>query len=78
METFEEDQLFLAETTGITAALGGPEAIYSKRLNTFQEHDPGERTRKYFKELSAKQKQKLWKLYKLDFELFGYKAKPYL
>ena len=37
-----------------------------------------EKTKRYFKMLNASQLTKLYQMYEVDFEMFGYSAEPYL
>ena len=65
--------------------------LIPKDIDTYHVHPSGERTvtsigamdkknkiRKYFSALSDNQITKLYKLYKLDFEIFGYDENEYL
>ena len=50
--------------------------VFCQQLNSVPHSN--DRTLKYFRKLSKNLKQRLYKMYELDFELFGYEAEPYL
>ncbi len=84
LETFDDDTRHIFHLTNLTSMISMKEA--GKRLNPsrkrLSQHDgrsEGEQKGlKYFSELSKHQKEELYDLYRLDFELFGYSPEPYM
>ena len=75
IETFAEDLRYIAKLANIQDILTDERIGFSRNTNGFTRD---EKTLKYFKMLSSTQIRDLYKLYRLDFELFGYSAKEYL
>ncbi len=74
VETFDEDVLYIVNKAGLVDELLDPDYMDPDsihRLNSVP-HDVN-RTEKYFAKLSSAAKRKLYDLFRLDFELFGYK-----
>ena len=74
METFNEDRKFIGKLAGIDLA--------SIRLPFTETHlsrggTSKDRSRKYFSELKLKTVKKLYKIYQVDFEMFGYSPLSY-
>ena len=70
LETFEEDLRFIGRLAGVT---------FSKIVS---HHSSGGRTdrlaRQYFQQMDRHTVWRLYKLYQMDFELFGYSPDMYL
>lgn len=65
-ESFSEDMVHVLEATGLM------EAEEREKLNAVPHTE--NRTAEYFAQLDAGQRQRLWRLYQVDFEMFGYNA----
>ncbi len=74
VEQFDEDVSYVFRATNLTKFIPMQEADLI--LNSVPHKD--NRTLEYFKTLSSEQKERLLKLYKGDFDLFGYSAEEYL
>ncbi len=72
-EALEEDLTRLLELAGVGAVPG-----LRLTLHTNAMPPKPNKTMKYFKTLSPEVVRKLYQIYKLDFEMFGYSAKNYL
>jgi len=73
METFDEDSAYISEHTALEL-----ESEEKAILNATPEHDERRRTLKYFNTLTQDLKMRLFELYKVDFEMFGYSAEEFL
>ena len=74
LETFNEDRKFIGKLAGVDLA--------SIRLPFTETHlsrggTSKDRSRKYFSELKLKTVKKLYKIYQVDFEMFGYSPLSY-
>ena len=70
METIADDMEFIAERSGLAAT--NISLPWSNRRNS------GDKVSlNYFRGLPVNQLMGLYRIYKLDFEMFGYKVEPY-
>lgn len=81
LETFDEDAEFVFRSSNLTRTI--PVAEASSRRNIARgraghRDGGGDKVRAYFSRLSREQKLGLYKLYQIDFEMFGYSADMYL
>ena len=70
METIEDDMEFIAESSGLAAT--NISLPWTNRRNS----GPGV-SLDYFTQLTVTQVVGLYRIYKLDMEMFGYKVEPY-
>ena len=71
METLEEDMNFIAETSGLAST--------NISLPWANRRGSGEQgSLDYFRKLDLDRTQRLFAIYRLDFEMFGYSVQPYL
>ena len=70
METLEEDMNFIAETSGLAST--------NISLPWANRRGSGEQgSLDYFRQLDLDRTQRLYAIYRLDFEMFGYSVQPY-
>ena len=76
METWNEDLYYIIQKVGLQKVFPFNKAntshINAGKLNTI------EKTGEYFDKLSQKQKEDLYHMFQLDFEMFNYDPKIYL
>ena len=75
LETFDDDLKYIVHTAGIANLILTSD---TEALRNVAPVADKERTKKYFGMLGKKQKEALFEMYKLDFELFGYRADEYM
>lgn len=68
-ETFAEDTMHIVEKAGVRESIG-----QLRDLDMFEDPEPINR----FTELTQEEMKKLYEIYKLDFEAFGYNFSAYL
>ncbi len=76
VETFDEDFKYIVHTAGLGDII--PTSDIDIKRNAVPVAHADNRTHKYFELLTKEQKQDLFKVYELDFELFGNSADEYL
>ena len=74
IETFPEDLRYILAKTGNDAAIRGDERYNGEARSETAE----ERIAKYFKQLDKGLRRRLYKVYRPDFEMFGYSGKEFL
>ena len=76
METYDEDFAYIAQKLNLTSLLNNAE----RRKNQTPESDQtqSERIKKSFSLLDKDVRQRLYQLYRIDFEMFGFDASSYL
>ena len=77
LETFDEDFTYIAQKLNLTALLTRTE----KRKNHTSGKEPysqSKRIKKYFSLLDKGVRRRLFQLYRMDFEMFGFDASTYL
>ena len=75
METWNDDLDYIIRKRGLEKVLPLPKAAkncHSSKLST------KEMTKEYFDTLSQRQKEDLYHMFRLDFEMFNYDPKMYL
>ncbi len=75
METFDDDVRYVLALTGLDQELNLPDET-NIRLNKASGDE--DRTRRYFAQLDKDRKERLFQLYKYDFEMFGYSPRGYM
>ena len=92
VEHLENDLKYIAFRNNFTSALSSMNSklhIHSSRGKRFEkprmevskkknEKEKMEKTKQYFKMLNSSQLSKLYQMYEIDFEMFGYSTEPYL
>ncbi len=81
LETFREDEEYIIRSSGIADTISPESAAAGKVWNAGRiksKADDEDKVRKYFSQLSLEQKRALERIYRIDFEMFGYSAKEYL
>lgn len=73
METFSEDVKYIIRKKNLDLPLSN-----SNHSKNSARYDTAKITAKYFSQLSKQQIKDLYKMYRMDFELFGYDIKDYL
>ena len=76
-ETFDDDLRFVAQAKGVDELL---DTLGEKLNSNAPESGTGEteRTKKYFDELTRSEKEKVLEMYRIELEMFGYDAEPYM
>ena len=75
METFNEDIKYIMDTAGASKVIWGDD-IEMLQKNSSPKNSST--TLNYFSQLPKDLKKKLYELFEIDFELFGYSADEYL
>ena len=79
METYEEDFTYIAQKLNLNTLLTRKEKRKNRTAGKVSpEYSQSERIKKYFSLLDKEARQKLYQLYRMDFEMFGYDASSYL
>ena len=78
MEDFDDDVEYIIRRTNLTALMG-----QTKYVDNPSSPNPGSRSREsriasYFSMLTGDTKKRLYELFKVDFEMFGYDGRKYL
>ena len=76
METYDEDFTYIAQKLNLTTLLN--DVVKRKNRTPGSKHSQSERIKKYFSLLDKEVRQRLYELYKIDFEMFGFDASSYL
>ena len=79
METYDEDLRYIAQKLNITTLLSNANnrrAVNSRKSGSKQSQS--ERIKEHFSLLDKEARQKLYQLYRIDFEMFGFDASSYL
>ena len=77
METYDDDFTYIAQKLNLTTLLTHAEKRENQTPGS-KTHHQSERIKKYFSLLDKEARQKLYQLYRMDFEMFGYDASSYL
>ena len=87
IEHFEAGIEYIAQVTNLTNILPNKKSKYqlhpsggkrySLPINISEKHKK-EKVNKYFSQLNTEQLERLFSMYKIDFEMFGYDVKEYL
>ena len=76
METFEDDFRYIAQKLNITTLLSN--AKERKNSSPGSEQSQSKRIEEHFSLLDKEVIQRLYQLYRIDFEMFGFDANRYL
>ena len=76
METYEDDFSYIAQKLNHTTLL--TDAEKRKNQTPGSKLSQSERIKKYFSLLEKEVRQRLYQLYRIDFEMFGFDASSYL
>ena len=76
METFDEDFKYIAQKLNITTLISN--ANERKNLSPGSKKSQSERIDEHFSLLDKEVRQRLYQLYRIDFEMFGFDANSYL
>ena len=76
METWNDDLYYIIRKRGLEKVLSMEKVATSHHHAT--EHSTKEMTKEYFKTLSQEQKEGLYHMYRMDFEMFNYDPKIYI
>ena len=76
LETYDEDFIFIARKLNIPTLISHAEE--RKNWSPGSKQSQSERIEKHFSLLDKEVRQRLYQLYRIDFELFGFDANSYL
>ena len=76
METYDADFRFIAQKLNLTSLLTHADKRMNKKSDS--KLSQSDRINKYFSLLEKEVRQRLYQLYKMDFEMFGFDATSYL
>ena len=74
METFDEDFRYIAQKLNIATLLSNA----NERKNSHSKQSQSKRIEEHFSLLDKEVRQRLYQLYRIDFEMFGFDANSYL
>ena len=81
METFDDDVRYVLSMAGLDQELNlapPPPTRDEERVRLNKASGDEDRARRYFAQLDKDRKEKIFQLYKYDFEMFGYSTKGYM
>ena len=76
METYDDDLMYIAEKMNLTAILA--HAGERENMTPGSKQSQSRRIKEHFSLLEKEVRQRLYELYRIDFEMFGYDASSYL
>ena len=76
METYDEDFRYIAQKLNLTSLLTHADKRDNKKSDSKQSQP--DRISKYFSLLEKEVRQRLYQLYRIDFEMFGFDATSFL
>jgi hypothetical protein len=78
MEAFEEDLLYIVVKQNLTSLLGHASHAANETPDALKKESQTERIQSHFSQLSRETRKRLYRLYKVDFDMFGYSAKEFV
>ena len=76
LETYDEDFRYIAQKLNLTSLLTRADKKKNKKSDSKQSQS--DRIKEYFSLLKKEVRQRLYQLYRIDFEMFGFDATSYL
>ena len=76
MDTYDEDFRYIAQKLNITTLLSRVKERYNRTPGSKQSQS--ERIKKYFSLLDKEMRERLYQVYRIDFEMFGFDVNSYL
>ena len=76
LETYDEDFRYIAQKLNLTSLLTHADKKDNQKSDSRQSQS--DRIKEYFSLLEKEVRQRLYQLYRIDFEMFGFDATSYL